>query len=114
MITIKHFDDTIIVSLNKLKRIDFLVFEKLKNQLLQIIESASHDIYFDLSGVIFIDSNSFAGLKSINEIAIRNGLKLGFINVSKELRELFNLVDEKNVFSIFSKNEMEDLRVMLV
>ncbi len=114
MITIEQFSDTIIVSLNKLKRIDFLVFEKLKNHLLQIIECTSNDVFFDLSGVIFIDSNSFAGLKSINDIALSEGIKLGFINVSEELTELFNLVDEKNAFNIYSEEEMEHLRVMQV
>lgn len=114
MINIEHFNDTIIVSLNKIRRIDFLVFEKLKNQLLQIIESTSNDVYFDLSDVLFIDSNSFAGLKSINHVAVKNGIKLNFINVTDELIELFILVDENNDFRIYSKNEVEHLRVIPV
>lgn len=114
MITIEHFDDTIIVSLNKIRRIDFLVFEKLKKHMLQIIGSTSNDVFFDLSDVLFIDSNSFAGLKSINDVAIQSGVKLGFINVSEELIELFNLVNENNIFRIYSKNEVENMRVMPV
>ncbi len=114
MINIEHFNDTIIVSLNKLRRIDFLIFEKLRNRLLQIIESTSNDVYFDLSNVLFIDSNSFSGLKFIIYQAAENGIKFGFINVSDELIELFNLVDEKNIFRIYRKNEIEQLRVIPV
>jgi len=114
MITIRHFEDTIVVSLNKIRRIDFLVFARLKRHLLQIIENSSGDVYFDLNDVLFIDSNSFSGLKSVNEVALKNGIKLSFINVSDEVIELFDLVNENNIFRVYSKNEMEHLLVMPV
>ena len=101
------------MSLGDLKRIDFLVFEKLKNHLLQIIEDAATDIYVDLREVKFIDSNSFSGLKYANDIAAKNGIKLYFLNVSKELMELFTLADENNDLSIRSESEIERLRVVL-
>ena len=114
MINIEHFSDTIVVSFNKLRRLDFLVFEKLKRRLLQIIESTSSDIYFDLSNVLFIDSNSFAGLKYVIYHAAEKGVKFGFINVSEELVELFNLVDEDNIFRIYRKIDVEQLRIIPV
>lgn len=113
MISIVYNNDYVIMSLGDLKRIDFLVFEKLKNHLLQIIEDTSADIYIDLREVRFIDSNSFSGLKNINDVAINNGIYLYFINVSRELMELFTLADEDNELNIRSASEIEHLRVVL-
>jgi anti-anti-sigma factor len=113
MIVIIYNNDHVMMSLSNLKRIDFLVIEKLKNHLLQIIEDAATDIYVDLREVKFIDSNSFSGLKYVNDIAAKNGINLYFLNVSKELMELFTLADENNDLSIRSESEIEHLRVVL-
>jgi len=113
MISIVNYNDYVIMSLSDLKRIDFLVFEKLKSHLLQIIEDAAADIYVDLREVKFIDSNSFSGLKYVNDIAMKKGINLYFINVSRELMELFTLADEDNELNIRSASEIEDLRVVL-
>lgn len=113
MISIIYNNDHAIMSLSNLKRIDFLVIEKLKNHLLQIIEDAATDIYVNLREVKFIDSNSFSGLKYVNNIAVKNGIRLYFLNVSKELLELFTLADENNDLSIRSESEVEHLRVVL-
>jgi anti-anti-sigma regulatory factor len=113
MISIVYNDDFIIMSLGDLTRIDFLVFEKLKSHLLQIIEDAEADIYVDLREVKFIDSNSFSGFKYVNDVAIRSGFNLYFINVSRELMELFSLGDEENDLNIRSESEIEHLRVVL-
>jgi len=112
MISIVYNNDYVIMSLSNLKRIDFLVIEKLKNHLLQIIEDAATDIYIDLREVKFIDSNSFSGLKYVNDIAVKNGINLYFIYVSKELMELFTLADENNDLNIRSESEIEHLRVV--
>jgi anti-anti-sigma regulatory factor len=113
MISIVYNDDFIIMSLGDLTRIDFLVFVKLKSHLLQIIEDAEADIYVDLREVKFIDSNSFSGFKYVNDVAIRKGFNLYFINVSRELMELFSLGDEENDLNIRSESEIEHLRVVL-
>ena len=113
MISFAYNNDYVIMSLSDLKRIDFLVFEKLKSHLLQIIEDAAADIYVDLRKVKFIDSNSFSGLKYVNDIAMKKGINLYFINVSRELMELFTLADENNDLSIPSESEIEQLRVVL-
>jgi anti-anti-sigma regulatory factor len=113
MISIVYNDDYVIMSLSDLKRIDFLVFEKLKSHLLQIIDDAEADIYVDLREVKFIDSNSFSGFKYVNDVAMKNGINLYFINVSRELMELFTLADEDNDLNIRSASEVEHLRVVL-
>ena len=112
MIVIAYKNDHVIMSLSDLKRIDFLVFEKLKSHLLQIIEDAEVDIYVDLREVKFIDSNSFSGFKYVNDVAIKNRISLYFINVSRELMELFTLADEDNDLNISRASEIELLRVV--
>ncbi len=114
MICIVYNNDCVIMSLRNLKRIEFLVIEKLKNHLLQIIWDTAKDIYVDLREVKFIDSNSFSGLKHVNDIALQNGINLYFINVSKDLMELFALADENSDLNIRSENEIEQLRVVPV
>jgi anti-anti-sigma factor len=96
MISIIYHNDYVIASIRNLKRIDFLVIEKLKNHLLQIIENAVADIYVDLNEIKFIDSNSFAVFKYVSEMARQNNKELYFLNVSGELSELFSLADEDN------------------
>lgn len=110
MISIVYNNDHVLMSLGDLKRIDFLVFEKLKSHLLQIIEDAAADIYIDLREVKFMDSNTFSGFKHVNGIAIEKGINLYFINVSRELMELFRLADEDNDLKIRCVSEIEHLR----
>ncbi|UCH15165.1 MAG: STAS domain-containing protein [Bacteroidales bacterium] len=113
MISIVYNDDYVVMSLGDLRRIDLLVIEKLKNHLLHVIENATADIYLDLKEVKFIDSNSFAGFKSASDIAVKNGINLYFVNVSKELMELFTLADENNDLNIRSESEVDHLRAVL-
>ena len=113
MISIVYNNDYVVMSLGDLKRIDFLVIEKLKNHLLQVIENATADIYLDIKEVKFIDSNSFAGFKYVSDFAVKNGINLYFVNVSKELMELFTLADENNDLNIRSEREVEHLRAVL-
>ncbi len=113
MISIIYYDDYVIVSVRNLKRIDFLVIEKLKNHLLQILENTATDIYVDLKEIKFIDSNSFAGFKYVSEIARRNNTELYFLNVSNELSELFSLADENNDLRICSESEVGKMRVLV-
>ncbi len=113
MISIIYYNDYAIMSIKNLKRIDFLVIEKLKNHLLQIIENAATDIYVDLKEIKFIDSNSFAGLRYASETARKNSIDLYFLNVSRELSELFRLSDENNDLNICPGSEIENLRVVV-
>jgi len=113
MISIVYYNDYVIMSVRNLKRIDFLVFEKLKNHLLHIIENTETDVYIDLKEIKFIDSNSFAGLKYATEIARKNSIDLFFLNVSKELSELFTLADENNDLNICPESEIENMRVVM-
>lgn len=113
MISIVYNNDYVVMSLGDLKRIDFLVIEKLKNHLLNVIENATADIYLDIKEVKFIDSNSFAEFKYVSDIAVKNGINLYFVNVSKELMELFTLADENNDLNIRSEREVEHLRAVL-
>ena len=113
MISITYHNDYVVMSIGNLKRIDFLVIEKLKNHLLQIIGNTPSDIYVDLKDIKFIDSHSFAGLKYASAIAGKNGKNLYFLNVSKELSELFTLADENNDLIICSESEIEHLRVVM-
>jgi anti-anti-sigma factor len=113
MISIIYYGDYVIVSIRNLKRIDFLVIEKLKNHLLQIMENTAADIYLDLKEIKFIDSYSFAGFKYVSEIARQNNTELYFLNVSNELSELFGLADEDNDLRICHESEVGKVRVLV-
>ena len=113
MISIVYHNDFVTMSFGDLRRIDFLVFEKLRDHLLQIIENAATDIYLDLREVKFIDSNSFSGFKYVSDIAVKKGINLYFVNVSRDLMELFTLADEDSDLNIRSETEVEHLRAVL-
>lgn len=91
-INIKQLDDQNIVTFH-VDKINILNSNKIENLLTNIINHSKNNLILDLTNIKFIDSTGFSLLHKIRIKSFINNSNLNYINVSKEIEELFNLID---------------------
>ena len=92
------------------RRLNYLAMEKLRNHLLYQIGGPVKEIYLDLKVISFIDSDSFDFLKKVSQIASSSSKTFKVFNVSEELNELFDLVNEDDSIIIATLDEVDRLQ----
>ena len=102
-ISIKQLDDQNIITFhvnkinilnsNKIENLLTDIIDNQINDLTNIIDNQINDLTLDLTNVKFIDSTGFSLLHKIRIKSFINNSNVNYINVSKELEELFNLID---------------------
>lgn len=101
MLSYKENDKVVIASLVGMRRFDCLVSEFVKNEISEVIEKTEKDFVLDLEGVNFIDSQGFAAIESMADLAKSQNTLFSYQNVSNDVMELVNLVGMKDSFLIF-------------
>ena len=82
----------IVLSLERRKRLDILIAEKVKRAILGSARKHPRNIVLDLQSVDFIDSTAIAMLMEVNQRLSGEGIKFSICGVSKEAMELIQLV----------------------
>jgi anti-anti-sigma factor len=90
-ISIKQLDDQNIITFH-VSKINILNSNKIEKLLTNIIDNQINNLTLDLINVKFIDSTGFSLLHKIRIKSFINDSNVNYINVSKELEELFNLI----------------------
>lgn len=90
-ISVKQLDNQNIITFH-VNKINILNSNKIENLLTDIIDNQINNLTLDLSNVKFIDSTGFSLLHKIRIKSFINNSNVNYINVSKELEELFNLI----------------------
>ncbi len=109
MFSVQYFNNLVLISAIKLRRISFLNVNKLHDLTKQLLNNACATIMIDLEGVKFIDSRSFLMFMRLNELAKTKNIRLKFLNLDEEVHELFLLVDQDKSLHICSEKEAEEL-----
>lgn len=79
-----------------------MVVDTVKEGIMKSIHKESKNIVFDLAGIEFIDSASFAMLIELNSEFNDSGKNFFLANVSSQVNDLIYLVQLENVLRIFS------------
>lgn len=87
-------------SFNGVKRLNINNASIIKNELIPIIMVTENNLTLDFEGVNFVDSSAFQVLVAILKTADLYGSRLEIINVSDDLKELFDLLSLSDVFQI--------------
>ena len=94
-------EQSVIASLEGVKRINAKISDLVKKDINEFIEKSGKQVVLDLRGVSFIDSEGFSALKAIAEFARVHNQVFSYINVSEDIMELVELVGMKESFVIF-------------
>lgn len=103
MLETKNINDILVVRFKGPQRLNALIAEPVKEQLLEYFNKANTSVVFDLQGVSFIDSSGFSVFLSAMKAANNNYGQFKICNVNSELMELFKLLQLHHVFEIFNE-----------
>ncbi|WP_321309858.1 STAS domain-containing protein [Marinifilum fragile] len=93
-------EQSVIASLEGTRRINSMISEMVKKEIIDFIEKSGKQVVLDLNGVSFVDSQGLSALKAIAELARVNEQLFSLANLSDDVIELVDLVGMKDSFSI--------------
>jgi anti-sigma B factor antagonist len=103
MLETKNIKNILVVSLKDSQRLNALIAEPVKDQLLEYFNKAKTRLAFDLQGVTFIDSSGFGVFLSALKAANNNYGQFKICNVNTEVMELFKLLQLHHIFEIYNE-----------
>ena len=101
MLETKTINDILVVSLKDSQRLNALITEPVKENLLGFFNKPNTNLVFDLHGITFIDSSGFGVFLSAMKAANNNYGQFKICNVNKDVMELFKLLQLHHVFEIY-------------
>ena len=103
MLETKNINDILVVRLKDSKRLNALITEAVKVQLLEYFNKAKTRLVFDLQDISFIDSSGFAVFLSAQKAANNNYGQFKICKVNSDVMELFKLLQLHHVFEIYNE-----------
>lgn len=106
MLRTEKINNVIVVKFNNIDRFNALIVEPVKEQLKSLFNKPDTKLALNLEGIKFIDSSGFGVFLSIMKTANNNQGQFKICSITKEVLELFKLLQLHNVFELFdSQNE---------
>ncbi len=105
MLGTRNIDDIIVVNLKDTNRFNFAIAESVKERLIEFYNKPNVNLVFDLKGITYIDSSGFGAFLSALKAASNNYGQFKICNVSREVIELFRLLQLHHVFEIYDELE---------
>lgn len=103
MLETKNINDVLVVSLKDSERLNALISQAVKEQLLEYFNKPNTNVIFNLEGISFIDSTGFGVILSCMKAANNNYGQFKICNVNADVMELFKLLQLHHVFEIYDK-----------
>ncbi len=103
MLETKSISDVLVVKLKDTNRLNALITELVKENLLEYFNKPNVNLIFDLQGITFIDSSGFGVFLSAMKAANNNYGQFKICNVNKDVMELFKLLQLHHVFEIYDE-----------
>lgn len=101
MIEVTEKNGILVARFNNQDRFNALIAEPVKETLLAYYTKPNTRLLVDLSGIKFIDSSGFSVLLSLMKASNNNYGQLKICNVSRDVKELFEVLQLHNVFEIY-------------
>ena len=103
MLITSNINDVLIVKLKDTNRLNALITEPVKENLLEYFNKPNVNLIFDLQGITFIDSSGFGVFLSAMKAANNNYGQFKICNINKDVMELFKLLQLHHVFEIYDE-----------
>jgi anti-sigma B factor antagonist len=101
MLKTEKINNIIVVKFNNIDRFNALIVEPVKEQLKSFFNKPDTKLALNLEGIRFIDSSGFGVFLSIMKTANNNHGQFKICSISKEVMELFKLLQLHNVFELY-------------
>ncbi|MDP4186835.1 MAG: STAS domain-containing protein [Bacteroidota bacterium] len=102
MLKTERIDDVYVVSIEGSNRLNALISESVKEELVGFFNKPNTKLVMNLEGIEFIDSSGFAAFLSTLKTANNNYGTFKICNVTPSVMELFKMLQLHNVFEIYS------------
>jgi anti-anti-sigma factor len=102
MLKVELINNVYVASFENINRFNALITEPVKEQLNNLFNKPNTKLILNLEGISFIDSSGFGVFLSVMKTASVNYGHFKLCNISKEVMELFKLLQLHNVFEIYS------------
>ncbi len=102
MLKVELINNINVASFENINRFNALITEPVKEQLNNLFNKPQTKLILNLEGINFIDSSGFGVFLSVMKTANINFGHFKLCNISKEVMELFKLLQLHNVFEIYS------------
>lgn len=100
MLKTEKINNIIVVRFDKIDRFNALITEPVKEEIRSFFNNAGTKLILNLEGIKYIDSSGFGVFLSILKTASHNKGTFKICCISKEVLELFKLLQLHNVFEI--------------
>lgn len=104
LLKVNKVDNDFIISFYNTSRINSVVTDQVKEQVIKFLEIPSSRVVLNLDGISFIDTYSFNAIQELEEIASEYDSVLGFMNLSQDVKELVQLVELDSIFKEYNLN----------
>jgi anti-sigma B factor antagonist len=104
MVNIEKKDNIEIVSF-AVNKINALITDEIRSQIIKVFENASSKVVIDLKGVEYIDSSGFGCFLSVLKAAKSNYGTLKFANAEPSVQALFKTLHLHTIFEIYNDTE---------
>ena len=105
MLETRNINEILVVGFKDTQRLNALIAEPVKEQLLEYFNKPKTRLALDLQGITFVDSSGFGVFLSAMKAANNNYGQFKIFNVNAEVLELFKLLQLHHVLEIY--NEMD-------
>jgi anti-sigma B factor antagonist len=105
MLKIEKINNIIVVRFNNIDRFNALITEPVKEDIKSFFNTPGTQLVLNLDGIKYIDSSGFGVFLSILKTASHNQGEFKICNITKEVMELFKLLQLHNVFTIYNSLE---------
>jgi anti-sigma B factor antagonist len=102
MLKVDLINNVYVASFENINRFNALITEPVKEQLNNLFNKPNTKLILNLEGISFIDSSGFGVFLSVMKTASINFGHFKLCNISREVMELFKLLQLHNVFEIYS------------
>jgi anti-sigma B factor antagonist len=102
MLKVELINNVYVASFENINRFNALITEPVKEQLNNLFNKPNTKLILNLEGISFIDSSGFGVFLSVMKTASVNFGHFKICNISREVMELFKLLQLHNVFEIYS------------
>lgn len=109
MFSVEYYNQVVIITSFKVRRINFLVIERLRKLLIQAMKQPCNKIVLNLVGVQIIQPGAVERLKMLSTMASTFGIKLVLANINSELEPQIANVDYQHQLTICRLQEVDEI-----
>jgi anti-sigma B factor antagonist len=101
MLKTEKINNITVVRFDNIDRFNALITEPVKEDLKSFFNSPGTKMILNLQGIKYIDSSGFGVFLSILKTAANNNGQFKICNITREVMELFTLLQLHNVFKLY-------------